>query len=89
MRGISPYAWIQSLPLTSDCKDSSVLQVLSSSNTDQCLPFLFPPHYAFPLFPTLWNAMKAKKITSVTICRQNSAPAVPNGCSRAAASSVK
>lgn len=61
MRGISPYPWIQSLPPISDCKDSSVLQVLSSSNTDQYLPSLFSPHYAFPLFPTLWNAMKAKK----------------------------
>lgn len=61
MRGISPYPWIQSLPQISDCIDSSVLQVLSSSNTDQYLPSLFSPHYAFPLFPTLWNAMKAKK----------------------------
>lgn len=61
MRGIFPYLWIQSLALTSDCKDSSVLQVLSSSNTDQYPPALFPPHYAFLLFPTLWNAMKAKK----------------------------
>lgn len=53
MRGISPYPWIQSLALTSDCKDSSVFQVLSSSNTDQDLQpsflltmhFLFSPHY--------------------------------------------